>query len=129
VNPICGILMDDVKLFYRVVQFQHNVTCFKFCVLGERKVATHCGASCSLFVTSSETLRGLSGPGPDFSCTMFTITLLIIIKALNIAYLLPSSGGSRTVWTRQHIIFSSVLNWRDHHYDLALHSSSRMYFV
>jgi len=71
-------------------------------------MAAHCGATYSLFVTSSEMLRGSNGPGPDFSYIMFTISLLIIIKSLNITYLLPSSGGSMTVWTRQHIIFSFV---------------------
>jgi len=74
-------------------------------------------------------LRGLSGPGPDFSYIMFTITQLTTIKSLNVTYLLPSSRWSRRAWTRQHIIFSSVLNSGNHHSDLALCFSSRMYFI
>ena len=106
-----------------------TVSCFTVRVLVERKLATHCGASFSLFVTSDEMLSGLRGPGPDFSYTMFTITLLIIITSLSITYLLPFSGGSRTAWARQHIIFSPVLNWGNLHSYLAFRFSSRMYFI
>ena len=60
---------------------------------------------------------------------MFTVALLIIIKSSNIIYLLHSSGRSMTAWTRQHIVFSSVLNWENNHSDLALRFSSRMYFI
>lgn len=105
------------------------VSRFKVRVLLERNMATHCGASFSLFVTSGEMLCELSGHESDFSYTMSTITLLIIVKSLNITYLLPSSSGSRTAWTGQHIIFSSVLNWGNNHSDLTFPVKNVFYLM